>query len=77
MKRWYEEAGFVDVQEKIIRMPMNQWPRDRHAKALGKMSEANLLAGLGAFTMGPFSRVFGWNMTEIEVRVNQSRLSNH
>ncbi|KAG4440046.1 hypothetical protein IFR05_004496 [Cadophora sp. M221] len=75
LKRWYEEAGFVDVQEKIIRMPMNPWPRDKHAKALGKMSEANLLAGLGAFTMGPFSRMFGWNMTEIEVYLVNVRRS--
>ncbi|KAH7356785.1 putative Trans-aconitate 2-methyltransferase [Rhexocercosporidium sp. MPI-PUGE-AT-0058] len=67
LKRWYEEAGFVDVQEKIFRMPINPWTKDKHAKALGKMSEANLLDGLGAFTVAPFSRMFGWNMTEIEV----------
>jgi len=67
LKRWYEEAGFVDVQEKIIRMPINPWTKDKHSKTLGKLSEANLIDGLGAFTLGPFSRMFGWNSTEIEV----------
>ncbi|CZT00760.1 related to methyltransferase [Rhynchosporium agropyri] len=67
LKRWYEEAGFVDVQEKIIRMPVNGWPKDKHAKTVGKLSEANFIEGLGGFTMAPLFRNFGWNKTEIEV----------
>lgn len=67
LKRWYEEAGFVDVQEKVFRLPVNSWPRDKHLKTLGKMQEANWLAGLAGISMGLFSRVLNWSKTEIEV----------
>ena len=67
LKRWYIQAGFVDVQEKVFKLPMNPWPRDKHLKALGRMSEDNWHAGLGAFSMGHFSRVLNWSKTEIEV----------
>jgi hypothetical protein len=67
LKRWYEEVGFVDVEERVFKMPMNGWPRDGHLKRLGKMSEENWHAGLSAFTMGLFSRILNWSKTEIEV----------
>jgi hypothetical protein len=67
LKKWYIQAGFVDVQEKVFKLPMNPWPRDKHLKALGRMSEDNWHAGLGAFSMGHFSRVLNWSKTEIEV----------
>ncbi|KAL2073303.1 hypothetical protein VTL71DRAFT_10627 [Oculimacula yallundae] len=75
LKRWYEEAGFVDVQERIIRMPINPWMKDKHGKTLGRLNEANILEGLGGWTMGPFSRMFQWNKTEIEVYLVNVRKS--
>jgi SAM-dependent methyltransferase len=67
LKRWYEANGFVDVHEKIFKLPMNPWPKDKHLKTLGSMSEENWLSGLQGFTMAPFSRILNWNKTEIEV----------
>jgi len=66
-KRWYEAAGFVDVQEKVFKVPVNGWPRDKHLKTLGMMSEENWLSGLSAFSMGHFSRILNWSKPEIEV----------
>jgi hypothetical protein len=68
LKQWYIEAGFVDVQERVIKLPINSWPRRRYLKILGKAWAENLLAGLQGFTLALFSRIFGWNKTEIEVR---------
>jgi hypothetical protein len=69
LKRWYIEAGFVDVHEKIIKMPINSWPRNKHLKTLGKFWAENLLAGLQGFSLALFSREFMWSKTEIEVCV--------
>ncbi|KAH8602185.1 putative Trans-aconitate 2-methyltransferase [Bisporella sp. PMI_857] len=74
LKRWYEEVGFVDVQEKVFKLPMNPWPKDKHLKALGRMSEDNWLAGLSAFSMAPFSRELEWSKNEIEVCSNQKHV---
>ena len=38
LKRWYKEAGFVDVHEEIFKVPVNPWPKDQHFKDLGKVS---------------------------------------
>jgi metalloendopeptidase OMA1, mitochondrial len=67
LKAWYIDAGFVDVQQKVIRLPINSWPRDQLLKALGTYWAENLLAGLQGFSLALFSRVFGWSKTEIEV----------
>ncbi|KAH8777976.1 S-adenosyl-L-methionine-dependent methyltransferase [Hyaloscypha finlandica] len=75
LKRWYIEAGFVDVHEKIIKMPINSWPRNKHLKTLGKFWAENLLAGLQGFSLALFSREFMWSKTEIEVYLVNVRKS--
>lgn len=75
LKRWYEAAGFVDVEEKVFKLPINPWPQDKHLKTLGRMHEDNLLAGLGGLSMGHFSRVLGWSKNEIEVYLVNVRKS--
>jgi len=67
LKRWYEQAGFEDVQERMFKLPLNPWPKDTHLKALGAMSEENCLVGLSGFSMGPFSRILHWSKDQIEV----------
>jgi hypothetical protein len=40
LKRWYHEAGFVDVHEEVFKIPMNSWPKDPHYKHIGRVSSA-------------------------------------
>jgi len=75
LKGWYEAAGFVDVQEKMLKIPMNPWPKDRHLKNLGRMQEQNIVSGLGGLSMAYFSRVLGWSKNEIEVYLVDVRRS--
>ncbi len=68
IKGWMEEAGFVDVHEKIDMVPVNGWSKDPHLKNVGKWHMANWLNGLGGFSYGLFGPMgFGWSPTEIEV----------
>lgn len=67
LKRWYEEAGFVDVHERVDRVPLNPWPQDKRMRELGRWSEMNWLDGLQGFSLAWFSRVLGWSKAEIEV----------
>ncbi|KAN0122805.1 S-adenosyl-L-methionine-dependent methyltransferase [Hyaloscypha variabilis] len=75
LKRWYIEAGFEDVHEIVIKLPINSWPRHKHPKTLGKYWAENLLAGLQGFTLGLFSRELNWSKTEIEVYLVNIRKS--
>ncbi|KAF2758106.1 S-adenosyl-L-methionine-dependent methyltransferase [Pseudovirgaria hyperparasitica] len=67
LKRWYEQAGFVDVKEEMFKLPINSWPKDPQFKMLGRFSEQNLLDGLQGFSLAWFSRVLRWTKDEIEV----------
>jgi len=73
LRGWYEAAGFVDIQEKVFKLPTNDWPTEKHLKNLGKMSEENWLAGLSGFSMAYFSRVLNWNKDQIEVFMSYER----
>ncbi|KAI3573573.1 S-adenosyl-L-methionine-dependent methyltransferase [Fusarium oxysporum f. sp. albedinis] len=53
MKQWFIEAGFVDVTEKVYKLPLNGWPKDRRLKRFGELWHANM----------------GWTKEQIEVNL--------
>ncbi|PSN62667.1 S-adenosyl-L-methionine-dependent methyltransferase [Corynespora cassiicola Philippines] len=67
LKRWYEQAGFVDVHEEVFKLPINSWPKDPQWKMLGRFNETNLLDGLQAFSLQLFQKGLEWTKDEIEV----------
>lgn len=67
LKRWYEQAGFVDVHEEVFKLPINSWPRDPQFKMLGRFNETNYLDGLQAWSLQLFTRGLEWTKDEIEV----------
>jgi hypothetical protein len=67
MKKWYKDAGFVDVHEEVFKMPINHWPRDPQYKMLGTFWGKMLVEGLQGFSLAMFTRAFGWTKDEIEV----------
>jgi len=73
LKKWMEQAGFVDVHEEILKLPINPWPRDPQYKLLGKFWETCILDGLQGFGLAHFSRGLGWTKDEIEVYLVQVR----
>lgn len=64
--RWMREVGFVDVQEHITRIPINDWPDDEHLKSIGSWFRANFLEALAGWSYKPFLAL-GWSKPEIEV----------
>lgn len=67
LRKTYEEVGFVDIQERIFKMPMNGWPKNERLKDLGRMWERNFLTGLSGFSFTLFNRAFGKTPAQIEV----------
>jgi hypothetical protein len=59
-----EAAGFVHINEQIIRLPFNSWPRDAHSKSIGRWYCAGLLDWIEALSMQPFTKVYGWRPEE-------------
>lgn len=66
LKEIYQRVGFVDVEERVFKMPTNSWPKDRDLKELGRMWESNFMQGLSGFSFSMFNRAFGRTPTQIE-----------
>lgn len=69
----FREAGFVDVQDRLLKRPTNDWPKDPRMKEIGRFSCLNFLEGLAGFSMAPFTRVLRWSPEEVEVLLAQVR----
>jgi hypothetical protein len=50
LKKWMEEAGFINVTEKVIRVAIGKWPKDPKQKELGTWNQLRLDMGFGDFT---------------------------
>lgn len=67
LKEVYERVGFVDVQQRVFKIPINGWPKDERWRDLGRMWETNIIKGLGGFSFRTFNRAYGRSPAEIEV----------
>ena len=57
-----QQAGFIDIQETVIRVPYNSWPNDPHQKDIGRWYNLGITEGLEALTFAPLSRVYQWDL---------------
>jgi len=67
LKQYYLDAGFVDVHEKIYKIPINGWPRVPELKRIGEMWHRNMEDGMAGFSYALFHRVKGMTKEQIEV----------
>ncbi|KAL1998172.1 hypothetical protein VTN02DRAFT_6720 [Thermoascus thermophilus] len=62
-----ERAGFVRVQEKIFKVPVGPWPKDRRLKEIGAFTALQFIEGVEGLTAATFSEILGWSREEITV----------
>jgi hypothetical protein len=61
------DRGFVNVTEKVLRVPIGTWPGNKTLETAGLYWRANFLDGLQAIGLGPLTRGCGWKPEQIEV----------
>jgi hypothetical protein len=52
--------GFVDIQEQIIKIPLNSWPTDLDQKDIGRWYNVCFAQGLEAMSLAPLTRMYNW-----------------
>ena len=62
-----EAAGFVDVQEKVYKWPINHWPKDKRMKQIGIWTRENTSAILEGLALAPLTRFLDWTADEVQV----------
>ncbi|KAJ4384625.1 hypothetical protein N0V86_000225 [Didymella sp. IMI 355093] len=69
LKKWYEQAGFVEVTEEVFHIPILEWMTDPNMKMLGCFMAWNMQQGLYGWSVNYFNRAFGWSESETRVRL--------
>lgn len=62
---YLKEAGFINVQEHVIQLPLNPWPQDPHLKDLSRWYQLGLSEGIEGMTLGPMCRVMKWPLSSV------------
>lgn len=60
-------TGFDRVEEKVWKIPIGTWPRDRKLKTVGLYNRCMIYDALNAVGMAPLTRGLGWSAEEVEV----------
>ncbi|KAI1767081.1 S-adenosyl-L-methionine-dependent methyltransferase [Hypoxylon sp. FL1150] len=65
--RWIREAGFVNVQEVVLKAPLGTWPKDPQQAKIGLYNRNMIYDGLHGFSIKPFTHGLDWKVEEVEV----------
>lgn len=60
-------AGFVDVQEKVVKLPIGPWPKDPKMKEMGRYEREQMAQGVEPYTFGFIGKILGWSAEECKV----------
>lgn len=71
------EAGFADVHEKRIKIPLHGWPKDPRLRKMGYLAQAALDQSLDGYGLYLFTEVLGWSREEAIVLTAKMRREMH
>jgi hypothetical protein len=61
------DAGFVHVTERVWKVPIGTWPRDRRLKTIGLYNRSVIADGLQGVSMAAFTRGLKWSTEEVDL----------
>ncbi|KAI9804639.1 MAG: hypothetical protein M1833_006714 [Piccolia ochrophora] len=72
-KQLAKDAGFINVEQKVYKMPIGPWALDKQLKNVGALNLLQTLEGMEGFTLRLFTAVLGWKPEEVQVLLAQVR----
>jgi len=66
-EKWFKDAGFAGVTEKIFKMPTSPWPKDPRLRLVGAFEQMNLTVNLEGISTRVFQKGLGWGVDESKV----------
>jgi SAM-dependent methyltransferase len=61
-RRWstqLERAGFINVEDVVLKIPSNPWPKDKRLRSVGAIERAMLVDGLEAYMLRGWTQNMG------------------
>lgn len=68
-----QDAGFKDIQEKRLKLPIGSWPADKKLQDVGAYNLAATEAGLQGFALYLLTQVHGWTAEEANAYIERMR----
>ncbi|RVX65893.1 hypothetical protein B0A52_10257 [Exophiala mesophila] len=65
MKSMIEQAGFVDVHEQTLKLPLGPWASDQKYKDVGRFYERFYKTGLQGWLLHICTRNLGWSVDQV------------
>lgn len=73
MKNYIVDAGFVNVVERRIRIPIGPWCKDKKLKQIGRYLYAFIDQSLEGFALFLLTKILDWKYEECQVFIAQMR----
>lgn len=67
MAPWMSEAGFEDVKEEVIKVPIGSWPKSPRLKEQGRWLQAQMLESIEPISLGYCTRILKWSAERTRV----------
>ncbi len=71
VKRHMAAAGFVNISERKMAVPLGPWAKGRDQKIMGALQRANGLRGMRAITQAVFTKALGWTEADADAILAQ------
>ncbi|KAM5386936.1 hypothetical protein ACJZ2D_000229 [Fusarium nematophilum] len=68
-----KEAGFVDIQEAVYKVPFGSWPKDPRLSEIGQFAKMSLESDLVGYSQMIWHQILKWPADEYEVFLMQVR----
>ena len=73
--QYLRDAGFINVEEKVFKIPCGTWPKNKTMKMIGLYLRSVIYDGLQAISLGPLTRGLKWTTDEVELFLVEVRKS--
>jgi hypothetical protein len=73
MRDLMEKAGFVDIVEKKVKVPLHGWPKNPKLRQAGFLGQAALDQSLDGFGLLILTQILGWSAEEAAILTAKMR----
>jgi hypothetical protein len=73
LSTYMRRMGFIDVSERVYKVPVNSWPADPHMKELGRWNLLHITQGAEGWGLYLLTRVMGWSIEAAQVFIAKFR----
>jgi hypothetical protein len=70
-----KDGGFVNVEERVWKIPIGTWPKDRNMKTIGLYNRCIINDALQGVILAPLTRGLKWSAIETEIFLTGVRRS--